>query len=337
MEFSVSKPKIIAYDEHIYSSFPDVVRLPNNKLYCVYRESDSHHPITSKIILLTSTDEGKSWNKEVFQEASLKDNGYVFNCPRINFVDNKLSIICDTKSSQKEGEAQWNMHGWWSLNSGDKWSDRQEMLIYGAVPDHIVAINKKIVMAYHVPENVKRIITGAGHQSRLVQMVATSLDNGETWRDRATIATSNKHDFCEGSIVNLGDNKLICYMRNNQRSFMKSYVSYSVDAGHIWSKPVAMNIRGHRIVANIKRREPNKDVIIGTFRDTSIRSVSMFIHNLKRQKINSLIIDTEINTELFDFGYSGWTELEDGSILVVYYIRKNNAKPAIMSAVVRFQ
>ncbi len=340
MEISVSEPKTISFDEEVYSSFPDVVRIPDtNEIFCVFREGDTHHPSESKLILMSTDNEGAHWEKSIFQKASLSENGYVFNCPRINYVNNRLAIVCDTKTSQDEGEAKWKICGWWSNNYGKDWSDCQDLGIPGVVPDHFVEIGSRLVMGYHVPEATKLIVTGSGVRKRFVQMMAESLDEGETWRDRTTIAISTKHSFCEGSIVNTGKNRLLCYMRDNRSCNLRSHLVYSIDAGRTWSKTIALDIKAHRIVADVKKREPYAGAIIGTYRNTAYKTVSLFVHNLKNQKTQNFVLDSETNVggrSVFDFGYSGWVELDDGSLIVLYYITRHYAMPQICMVKVKF-
>ncbi len=329
MDISVSEPQVIGYDEEVYSSFPDLIKLPNGELWCIYREGDVHHPTISKIILLKSKDDGIHWERSVFKRASLEDDGYVFNCPRLNYINNKVCIVADTKSSQSEGKAEFKIGAWWSNNLGRNWSDFQDMHIKGIVPDKIISMGKKLLMGYHFGENINLIVTGSGTKHRLVQMMAISHDNGETWRDRTTIAASDQHSFCEGSIVHLDKEKMICYVRDNKSAVLRSHFTLTVDQGRTWSKPIKMNMQAHRIVAAVKQKEPFAGAVIGTYRDTVHRSIGLFIHNTKNGRMQSCSIDNEEYDSLFDFGYTGWVELDDGSLLVAYYIRRKNPNPEI--------
>jgi hypothetical protein len=329
MNVSVSEPQDIAYDPEIYSSFPDILRLPDGQLWCIYREGDTHHPKESRIIIMSSQDNGAHWDKSIFQQANLEDDGFVFNCPRLNFVNNKIAIVTDIKTAQNEGQAKFSIHAWWSNNYGVNWSDRQDMKIEGMVPDKIIPMADRLLMGYHFGEKTKMIVTGAGFNNRLVQMMAESSDGGETWRDRTTIAASDKHSFCEGSIVNVGSNRLLCYVRDNRSAILKSQIVSSVDGGRVWSRPVKMNLQAHRIVASVKHREPYKGAVIATFRDTVHKSIGLLIHNITSGNMQKITLDKETYDALFDFGYTGWVELEDGTLIVVYYIRRDNPNPRI--------
>jgi hypothetical protein len=324
MKIDRTEPSIIAYDEEVYSSFPDLVFF-NGQFLCVYRESDTHHPTFSRLVLMNSYD-GEKWDSRVLATATLADEGYVFNCPKLGVVNKKLVLSCDTKTDRQEKLATWNIYLWWSAD-GETWTDFQDTKIAGLVPDRIVVGDRKLIMGYHLIEQLS-------HSKRLVQMMAESYDGGITWRDRTTIAASSKNDFCEGSIVAIDPKKLLCYMRDNRGPTLRSQFSASMDSGKTWSLPSKLNLMGHRIVADIKAREPYRGLVIGTFRNTLNRNVSMFLHNLKRKRTQTANLDYESRDALFDFGYSGWAENKEGQILVVYYIQRHRPNPMICSTLV---
>lgn len=327
MQIQRSEPSIIAYDEELYSSFPDVVFF-KGKFLCIYRESDVHHPTFSRLILMKSKD-GETWDSQILATAKLSDEGYVFNCPRLSIVNSKLVLICDIKSGQRELKANWCIQLSWSAD-GETWMDFYDTGIAGLVPDKMLIGNKKLIMGYHVIEHLSQ-------SQRLVQMMAESYDAGLTWRDRTTIAASNKHDFCEGSIVVVEPKKLLCYMRDNRGPQLRSQFSASVDGGKSWSSPAKLGLFGHRIVARVKEREPYKGLVIGTYRNTLNRNVSIFLHNLKRKRTQTANLDSESRDSLFDFGYTGWAENKNGEILVVYYIQRHRPKPMICSTLVKLR
>ncbi len=327
MKIQRSEPSVIAYDEEFYSSFPDLVFF-KGKFFCIYRQSDVHHPTFSRLVLMTSKD-GENWDSQILATAKLSDEGYVFNCPRLSVLNNGLVLSCDIKSSQRETKSEWGIYLWWSLDGYD-WTDFQDTGIAGMVPDKIITSDNKLIMGYHVIEHL-------AHSNRLVQMMAVSYDSGITWRDRTTVALSNKHDFCEGSIVAIEPKKLLCYLRDNRGPQLRSQFVASMDGGNTWSNPSKLNLMGHRIVAKIKEKQPYKDLVVGTFRNTLNHNVSMFLHNLKRKRTQIANLDKESKETLFDFGYTGWAENEDGDILVVYYIQRHRPKPMICSTLVTLQ
>jgi hypothetical protein len=322
MKLELTNATTIFYSENTYASFPDIIQLPDGVLVCVYREAEAHHPVSSAIILARSCDHGETWNRQVFAKASFEEHGYVFNCPRINKVGNKYIIVCDTKTTQKESTSQWAMLSWHSLDC-QRWSSPHDLNISGMVPDKIIKVHKCLIMGYHFIENYPN------GKSTLVQMIAISRDEGDTWRDRVTVAVSDKHSFCEGSIVHINDNEVFCYLRDNKSSVTRAYLTISHDFGFNWTTPQAIAIHAHRIVAGVKKNEPYAGAIIGTYRNTARRAIELFVQNSRYLRLQSFVIASEQKNFLFDFGYTGWVEFDDGSIGIVYYISHGEVNPRI--------
>lgn len=317
MKLSISLPTTIAYDPDVYSSFPDITKI-NDDYLVVYREGNSHHPDKSKLIFLKSKDL-ITWAREEFATASLESDGFVFNCPKFSTIGKTTYLSCDTKTSTKEKDSIWNIF-YWTTFDGNNWASQKDFKINGMVPDKIISFKNKLLMGYHFIEK-------DDDNSQLVQMMGISHDR-KNWRDQITIAVDNAHSFCEGSIVCIEDKKLFCYLRDNKSALLRSYICSSLD-GYNWSKPQSLQFMGHRIVAAVKKKEPYSGLVVGTFRNTLNKSISIFLHNLVKDKIQIETIDMESNNSLWDFGYTGWIENNDGSLLVVYYIKRHKSNPEI--------
>ena len=135
----VTKYKTIAQDPDKYLSFPDIIKSPrkNNRLFLIYREGDSHHPTWSKLILQISNNNGKTWKvlKEFYTD--LEEDGCVWNCPRLSYIDNALVITCDQKSSTHERTAMFKTVQLISRDEGNMFR-KVSVAMPGMVPDTIV-------------------------------------------------------------------------------------------------------------------------------------------------------------------------------------------------------
>lgn len=303
----------ISTNQQKYSSFPDIVKF-NGQYICVYREGDSHHP-TKSWLMMTRSSNGENWKKRNFAYSELDKQGFVFNCPKFSIIEDTLWLVCDTKTSQKERFSEWEIVAWYTKD-GKTWNGVIDFKINGMVPDKIIKYKNQYIMGYHIIEN-----------EGLVQMAAHSVDC-KYWRDRTTVAISNSHQYCEGSIVNVSDS-LICFLRDNRNPLAQARYTISHD-GYNWTEPVRLGISAQRIVAGIKKYGAHKGEIIATYRDTLNRTISLFALNLSSEKLTTYEIDSENkDTNLYDFGYTGWVENEDGSVSIVYYIKKNNNNPVI--------
>lgn len=341
--FKVEKSIVVAKNEKKYISFPDIVKSPkkDGRFFLVYREGNSHHPTWSKIILMKSEDYGETWkNQQEFPLKIRKDN-YVWNCPRLSYVDNILYITCDMKSSVFEGSAHFKTVHLTSTTEGEFFR-LQETMIPGMVPDKIIEFKDKLFCANH---KIKSNDTSYNRKG-LIQLVSWSRDRGKTWYDTNIMADSDKQKYCEASVVNMG-NYLIAYLRENSGHKKNIYTVTSND-GIYWSKPKKLSIFGQRVTA-IK----DGDTVIGTYRNSEIKGdkkkgryrfgeilkgekchVSIFEHNLENYKISFNHIDWEYYDNQYHFGYTGIAKISDNKYLVTYYIMQDAKKPFIKLAFV---
>jgi len=324
--FKVSNYKIIAEDQEKYLSFPDIIqsRKDSNKLFLVYRSSsEAHHPIHSGLHFLISEDKGETWEETQKFDISIPKHGCVWNCPRLSYLPNgALSIICDTKSSQREVESEFKIYMLKSYDDGNNFAEINETPLKGMVPDKIIKYKNILLCANHRIKN---------KANELIQLVNWSRDRGNNWYDCNILAHNRKHDFCEASIVNNNNKNLIAYLRDNRERQRPVYKTTSEDGIH-WTNPIELPFWGHRVTA-IKDR----DKIIGVFRDTVEAKLSMFVHpvnNNSNRKIEKYYLDKEQFENMYHFGYSGIVKIDKDKYLVVYYIKNDKINPFIKSCIV---
>jgi hypothetical protein len=193
-----------------------------------------------------------------------------------------------------------------------------ETPIPGMVPDKIIKFQDKYFCANHKIKN---------EQNELIQLVSWSKD-GKVWYDTNVMAHSYHMQFCEASVVNMGD-YLIAYLRDNSGHKRNVYTVNSTD-GIEWTKPVKLNIFGQRVTA----LKYNDDRVVGAFRNTDNVKVSLFNHDVRKNRIKFINIDEEERHNQYNYGYTG---LEDngGEYLLPYYIKKKANNPYIKLAFVK--
>ena len=332
----VLKYKTIAKDKHTYLSFPDIIKSPvkKDRLFLIYREGDSHHPIWSKLILQMSSNNGETWDKVAEFSVSLEHHGCVWNCPRLSYIDNNLHIICDQKSSTQERTAMFKTVILVSMDEGISFHAKETPLP-GMVPDKIISFKNKLFCANHKVKSSK---------NDLIQLVSWSRDNGKTWYDTNIMAHSLDKQFCEASVVSTGD-RLISYLRDNSGHQRNIYTVTSEDGIH-WSKPKKLPIFGQRVTA--LKDEDRDRYVIGAFRNTYIPNiypfeyelespkleVSAFEHNLDNDKIEVSKIDWEHPENQYHYGYTGIVRTAPNEYIIAYYIRQNRRNPYVKLAFV---
>ena len=327
--FKIDKTYIVSKDSTKYLSFPDIIKsnISKDKLFMVYREGDCHHPIWSKLVLMVSNDNGETW--ELLKEfpRDLENNKCVWNCPRLSYIDDCLFIICDQKSGVIEKIAQFSTTLFLSYDDGNSWKTK-DVPFPGMVPDKIIKFKENLFCANHKIKSTK---------NDLVQLVSWSRDNGKTWYDTNIIAHDPAKQFCEASIVNMGE-YLIAYLRDNSDHQKNICTSISKNGNH-WTVPEELPIFGQRVTA-LKDEDRSKSVI-GAYRDTEYDpfkislpklKVCVFEHDLKNNTIKTSEIDWEYPNQQYHFGYTGLVRISPNKYIVVYYIKQNSSKPYIKLA-----
>lgn len=325
--FTVIKTQIIAQSKNSYLSFPDIIQSPYNpdKLFIVYRKGDGHHPYKSSLIVMESVDRGEKWEEIHVFKSSLKKEGRVWNCPRLSYTDSEkedspfLNIVCDTKNSTRERTATFSTIRLISQNDGETFLF-DSLPFIGMVPDKMIKFKDRYFCANH---KIKH------ERSGLIQLVNWNKKaKDEIWYDCNVIAHSSKKQYCEASLVNVNDEYLIAYLRDNSGHFKKIDYTKSSD-GIFWDKPKSLKgVWGQRVTA-IK----DGDRIIGSYRNTVDKRVSIFTHPInKEDEIKIYDIDQEYDFNLYHFGYTGIVKIAPDSFLVVYYIRNDEKYPFIKLA-----
>ncbi len=323
--FTLLETKVVVKKEKEYCSFPDIIQSKKNpnKLFLVYREGTAHHPDKSSLVLLISMNEGKTWEETHRFPLSLKKDKMVWNCPRLSYIDSddSFNIICDTKDGRIEKLANFKTFFLKSFNDGEKFYLFKTPLI-GMVPDKIVPFKDKLFLGNHKIKSTK---------NDLVQLVNWTRGDEEVWYDCNLVANHPDRQYCEGSFVNIDDEYMIAYLRDNQWHFKSVYYTKSTD-GINWSEPKPLgSIMGQRVTA-IR----DKDLIIGAYRNTSDIKVSLFYHPIgKENDVKSFDIDSEIRDNLYHFGYTGITKISKNTFAVAYYIQNKENNPFIKIAFVK--
>ena len=326
--FEVKNIITIDQDEEKYLSFPDIIqsKINSNRFFLIYREGDNHHPVMSKLILKKSEDYGRTWKTIEKFTLNMDSSGYVWNCPRLSYINNTLYIICDAKSGTYERQAHFKTMFITTFNEG-KTFKHSDTPFPGMLPDKIIKFKDKYYCANHKIKNTK---------NELIQLVSWSRDK-KLWYDTNIVAHHKNRQYCEASVVNINNNYMIAYLRDNSGHKRNIYTTKSKD-GVNWSKPYKLPIYGQRVTA-LKRKDNSlikpfkRDYVVGAYRNTDNCKVSIFNHNLKTNRIESCDIDWEHRHNQYNYGYTGMAENKD-EYLVTYYIKQDEANPFIKLAFV---
>ncbi len=328
----------VSRDPKWYEAFPDVTLTNDGRLVCVFAAC-THHGDRSRtqIMLVDSADRGRTWgNKRALSvELDHDPQGWFWNCPRIvTLSDGRLAAVCDKISGKGEGHSDAGQQTnwlWFSSDHGQSWSQPVPTPVAGIVPDRLIELTHgphagRWLLSAHSKNNCGPGIVSA-------QRVWWSDDQGTSWQGPSTVAQSDQYFLCEGSILHLPDDQLVCFLRENSGKGFDAFKTLSNDGGQTWSQPVMFPLPGcHRPVAGLLQ---SGHVLIthrfmqggngwvgwwtqNTFAGwTDLESCLATQRNQARVRIMPLDFDRSPRS---DCGYTGWAQFPDGEIFIVNYI-----------------
>ncbi len=328
--FSVSK------DDNFYEAFPDVVLTDGGKLITVFEEC-THHGDRSyaRIMKTESTDRGRTWSSKVNITDNIEEEDVFWNCARISKInDGRLVILADKITKRNEGEAE--VYYWIGDKEGLTWDGPYLSPSDGIVPDQLIQTRTgRWIISTHLKDS-----TGYHKQS-----LWYSDDEGKTWSDRIIVAVKEGLYLCEGSIVELDDNTLVCFLRENSGKGYDCYKAISTDNGETWEGPYNVPMPGcHRPVAGILNS--GHVMITHRYMQGGKGWVGFWTQNFfagftsqdscrakdrNEQGYRIMPIDYD-RSPVSDIGYSGWVQFDDGEIYVVYYLVDDSPNGQIKGA-----
>ena len=316
----------VSRDENIYEAWPDLVLTDGGKLISVFAECDHHlDRKNARIAIVESTDRGRSWSeKKYLTEKS--DGKDFFNCPRISKLsDGRLAIICDKVLGNENKNAE--IYLWLGDGEGNDFGKRINLGFCGIVPDKLLELESgRWILGAHF----KATDTG-----KLEQYLWYSDDKGKSWSDRVTVARDAALNLCETSIIEIGRNTLVAFMRENSRRGYDILKCISYDGGESWSdiyqtpmdcghRPVALKLQDGRVMVTYRYIPTESHNFFGAI----LKREELTVPERHKQSARIFPIDYDRNPSP-DLGYSGSVQFPDGEIYVVTYIKDDAEKAHI--------
>ena len=324
---------VVSNDKSIYEAWPDIVKTKSGKLVCVFSECKHHGDRDqARIVYKESLDKGKTWSdKTALTEKSTSDNYY--NCARISKLpDDTLVIIADYVIKNESHNAKTYL--WKSIDDGRTWKGPFDTPSQGIVPDKLLVLKsgRWILSSHFLDISINKI----------VQYLWYSDNSGITWSDRITVAKDEKYNLCEASILEVEDNVLVAFLRENSWEGYDCFKAFSYDGGETWDgvykipvpgchRPVTGFLSDGRILMTYRFIQGGKQ---GWGRTTQNFMGCIFdkqtaLEKERRQQQTRIFpIDYDRNPKA-DLGYSGWVQFEDGTIYVVNYLLDDEPKGQI--------
>lgn len=221
-----------------YAAFPDICRLQNGDLYCVFYSGYGHvstpndkWPKGGRIMAVRSTDSGKTWSKPVVAiDTDLDDRDPSVTCLK----DGTLLLNWFTLHRNKTAILIAR-----STDNGKTWSKPVQLKLDSpysfacSAPVRQLADGSLILGLYCADEKTKKTF-GA---------TVRSSDGGKNWKDLAYIG--EKADIyldAETDVVPLKDGKLLAALRSSK---VDMHYAVSEDFGKTWGAVKSFGFKGH--------------------------------------------------------------------------------------------
>ncbi len=296
-----------------YEAFPDVCRMANGDLYVVFYAGLGHvtnpsaeRPKGGAIYGLRSSDQGATWSEPIL----VVDTGEDDRDPHVTQLSNGDLIVSYFTSryytEDDKRKRDCDVFVVTSSDGGDTWSEPVHVdTPYSDMTDRgrTVYVSGPVMQlkGSHVALPIYHGLN-AGH---FVTAVVHSDDYGKTWNRAVTVdeeaSVAFSYGFCEASMTRLGDGRLIIVMRPGM------HVAYSDDEGYTWSKAEKL---------------PHPGDAPTVFRTS--KGMLLIAH---RTPGTALTISPDDGKtwgapwpiDTVGGAYPGLAELEDGSIICIYY------------------
>lgn len=283
-----------------YEAFPDVCRLADGRLFCIFYAGYGHValpneklPLGGRIVGCYSEDEGRTWSAAQTIYDSPDDD----RDPSITQLrDGRL--LCTFFSLRAKGDGKWDglgSHCVFSSDGGKTWGEAQTINgdYYCSAPVRELSDGTLILGLYRE--------TGDDANGA----VTRSTDGGKTWSPAIDIDNGGLRLDAETDVIELKDGRLYAAQRTSKEPMR---FSISTDKGLTWSVSAPMPFPGH---APYLYRTPD-DVIVCAHRlpETSLH----FSRDECATWSENVVVDPE-----FHGAYPSMVTLKDGSALIVYY------------------
>ena len=286
-----------------YEAFPDVARLKDGRLACVFYAGYTHVsmptetcPRGGRIAVCYSNDEGGSWSPA----QTLYDGPDDDRDPSITQL-NDGRVLCTFFSLKKKEGGGYTGLGSWIVESADgcrTWSEPRliSKTYYCSSPVRELAESTLILGLYQESD------TNANGA------VVLSHDKGKTWGDVINIDNGGLRLDAETDVIALKDGQLYAAQRTASESMR---YSISQDNGKTWTISKSMGFPGH---CPYLFRTPENIILCAT-RNPGKESATSLRYSADECKTWS-----EVNVvDKHNGAYPSMVSLKDGSTLIVYY------------------
>ena len=348
---TVQGVRVISKRPHLYHGWPTLARRSNGELLVVCSGGRQAHVCPfGWVEMMRSRDGGRSWDwPRILVDSAIDDRDagicetgtgslLATTFTSLAYVGYLREAVAGTKGRFMEWTpekiAQWRsahdrlsqaeretMLGTWMLRStdgGTTWSAPYRVPVNS--PHGPVALSDgRLIYAG------KRL----WHAQRRIG-VADSHDDGRTWRWLAEIPTRQGDDFGEYHelhLVEAANGRLIAHIRNhNSTDERETLQSESDDGGRTWSVPHSIGVWG--LPSHLTRLRDGRLLMSYGYRRPPFGNLARISEDQGDTWSGPIVISDD--GEGTDLGYPSTVELDDGSLVTVWYERMAGSSNAVL-------
>lgn len=350
-EIAVLATKVISHEPQYYHGWPTLTRRKNGELLLVCSGTrDAHVCPFGRVVLMRSHDEGRTWTwPEILLDSPIddRDAGVLETSKGTILVTTFTSLAYEpilTRAARvKPGEpgawAPERLAAWQAahqrLNPEQRTADLGQWMTRSA--DGAVTWSARYSSVVNSPHGPIQLADGrllyAGKELWTGQKrvgVCESRDDGLSWQWLAGIPTRRGDEaanYHELHAVETPDGLLIAHIRNhNKANDRETLQTESSDGGRTWSEPRAIGVWG--LPSHLLRLRSGPLLMTYGHRREPFGNQARLSNDRGRTWSEPMIISGDGSGG--DLGYPSTVELEDGSLVTVWYELMRGSPRAVL-------
>jgi sialidase-1 len=348
----VTETRTISQQPELYHGWPTLARRRNGELLVVCSGGREQHVCPfGRVELMRSRDDGQNWTfPQTLIDGAIddRDAGVVETQSGAILVTTFTSLAFEPTLAKAEAAAGGQQPGAWPADRLARWqaardrisaADRQRALGVWMIRSTDSGVTWSppydcLVNSPHgpVPLSDGRLLYAGkdlwrdGHRVG----VCESTDDGETWRWLAAIPArpgDDHNNYHELHAVETADGRIVCHVRNhNTQHSRETLQTESSDGGRTWSRPVSIGVWG--LPSHLLRLKDDRLLMTYGHRRAPLGNQARLSEDHGRTWSEPLILSDDGITG--DLGYPSTVELDDSSLLTVWYELLKDSPRAVL-------
>ena len=338
--------RVISKTPDLYCGWPTIARRASGQLLVVWSGGrDSHVCPFGRVDMMRSHDNGDSWTwPRTLMDGPIddRDAGVVETAKGSLLVTTFTSLAYESYELQKARQS-----GAWPVERLDRWEavhnrvsseERQRELGQWMIrsTDGGISWSERFTSIVNSPHGPIQLSDGrllyAGKKLWTGGQVGVcqSTDDGQSWQWLAEIPTrdgDNAKDYHELHAAELADGKLIVHIRNhNSRNQGETLQCESDDGGKTWAKPHGIGVWG--LPSFLTNLRDGRMLMSYGYRRKPFGNQARISDDGGVSWSNSITISDDGAGG--DLGYPSTVQLEDGSLVTVWYEQMKDSPKAVL-------